>query len=98
MHKIMVATPETSSFVCGTRISMLWFCYTKYRKEVRVSLGKKVGGEGGSHVVMCRGKLTTVESRYKYKTMYRPPIGDPKQLETPTAQAAASISVFRDSF
>ena len=30
--------------------------------------------------------------------LYRPPIGEPKQLETPTAQAAASISVFRDSF
>lgn len=27
-----------------------------------------------------------------------PPIGDPKQLDTPTAQAAASISVFLDSF
>ena len=30
--------------------------------------------------------------------LYRPPTGEPKQLETPTAQAAASISVFRDSF
>lgn len=27
-----------------------------------------------------------------------PPIGDPKQLDTPTAQAAANISVFLDSF
>ena len=27
-----------------------------------------------------------------------PPMGDPKQLDTPTAQAAASISVFLDSF
>ena len=25
-------------------------------------------------------------------------MGDPKQLDTPTAHAAASISVFRDSF
>lgn len=30
--------------------------------------------------------------------MYTPPIGDPKQLDTPTAQAAANISVFLDSF
>ena len=27
-----------------------------------------------------------------------PPMGDPKQLDTPTAQAAANISVFLDSF
>lgn len=27
-----------------------------------------------------------------------PPMGEPKQLETPTAQAAANISVFLDSF
>ena len=27
-----------------------------------------------------------------------PPIGDPKQLDTPTAHAAANISVFLDSF
>lgn len=30
--------------------------------------------------------------------MCTPPIGDPKQLDTPTAQAAANISVFLDSF
>lgn len=29
---------------------------------------------------------------------YTPPIGDPKQLDTPTAHAAANISVFLDSF
>ena len=27
-----------------------------------------------------------------------PPMGEPKQLDTPTAQAAANISVFLDSF
>ena len=30
--------------------------------------------------------------------IYVPPMGDPKQLDTPTAQAAANISVFLDSF
>lgn len=39
-------------------------------------------------------KYTVVTSMLKST----PPIGAPKQLATPTAHAAASISVFRDSF
>ena len=58
---------------------------------------------------MDHGSLITGERHYMKKVynkillinllfMYTPPIGDPKQLDTPTAQAAANISVFLDSF
>jgi len=44
------------------------------------------------------GSFSIISLRIFFLKLYSPPMGAAKQLPTPTAHAAANISVFRDSF